>query len=273
MQVFCPYANPQKMGYIYKITNVINNKIYIGQRKGLPNETKNYYGSGKIIKRAIVKYGDKNFIKEILNISFRHNLNFLEKFWINYFKQNNFILYNIGDGGLGNNGGYNKGKKLSIETKNKISKALQNIKRSENFKNKISKTLKRKYKNGERLPANLNKNMSNKTKIKMSISHKGMVFSEEHKQKLSQLHIGKPKSKEHKQKLREAKLGKKQSNIHIEKRIEKIRGKIYITKQEKWDRIGKTQEECLCGCGLKCHKLFYHGHNSRYKHPSKYKGE
>jgi|AntAceMinimDraft_18_1070375.scaffolds.fasta_scaffold28010_4 hypothetical protein len=47
---------------IYKTTNLINNKYYIG--KDAKNNPK-YLGSGKILKKAILKYGKKNFGKEI----------------------------------------------------------------------------------------------------------------------------------------------------------------------------------------------------------------
>ena len=47
------------MYYIYRITNLINNKTYIGQHKY--KKINDYYmGGGKNIKRAIKKYGREN---------------------------------------------------------------------------------------------------------------------------------------------------------------------------------------------------------------------
>lgn len=76
---------------IYKITNLVNNKIYIGQEI---NENPQYFGSGKLIKMALAKYGKSNFKKEIIEIcedSIR--LQEREIFWI---KELNSIDLSIG---------------------------------------------------------------------------------------------------------------------------------------------------------------------------------
>ena len=43
--------------YIYKITNMINGKVYIGQSTKSITECLDYYGSGILIQNAIKKSG------------------------------------------------------------------------------------------------------------------------------------------------------------------------------------------------------------------------
>jgi len=83
---------------IYKITNLINGKIYVG--KSVKNQ-KNYFGSGKLIKQAINKYGISSFTKEILEVcETLEQLSNREKFWIKELGSQH-SGYNITDGGTG----------------------------------------------------------------------------------------------------------------------------------------------------------------------------
>lgn len=53
-------------GYIYKTTNLVNGKIYVGQHKAAIFEPNNYMGSGKILHSAIQKYGIDAFRQELI---------------------------------------------------------------------------------------------------------------------------------------------------------------------------------------------------------------
>ena len=89
----------QKHYLIYKITNLINNKIYIGQHV-TTNVNDDYMGSGDHIKNAIKKYGIENFKKEIIaECSSFDEMNELEKELVNQDFVNNPNTYNHAIGG------------------------------------------------------------------------------------------------------------------------------------------------------------------------------
>lgn len=123
-------------GYIYKITNLINGKVYIGKHKSEIFDDK-YHGSGKILKISIKKYGWENF--SYIQIDQANNLeelNIKEKYWINYYKSTNTFLYNIANGGDG--GPTNLGVKQSSEWVRKRCDKLIGKKASEDLRRKLS---------------------------------------------------------------------------------------------------------------------------------------
>ena len=84
------------MGYIYKITNLINNKIYIGQtvRKAQSRWNQHIIDAENVkdnnyFHNAILKYGKENFALTILEECQNDNLNEREKYWINYYDSYN----------------------------------------------------------------------------------------------------------------------------------------------------------------------------------------
>ncbi len=95
-------------GIIYKVTNIINNKIYIGQTKQTLEERKynHYYRAKHSLDiththfiNAIRKYGETNFIWEQIDIAeSAEELNQKEKYWIQYYNSVN-NGYNIQKGG------------------------------------------------------------------------------------------------------------------------------------------------------------------------------
>lgn len=131
-------------GYIYKTTNTITNKIYIGQKKSEIFIGENYLGSGVRLKSSIKHHGKNNFKVELIEWCYsKQELDEREKFWINYFDSRNpDIGYNITVGGDGTTGCkiWNKGL-----TKNDDSRLIQ----SEEEKLKRSKSLSKAHKEGK----------------------------------------------------------------------------------------------------------------------------
>lgn len=85
-------------GYVYLTINLINGKKYIGQHKGI--FTKDYLGSGKLIRRAIKKYGKENFVVSILEYAeTKEKLNELEIEYISRLKKSGEENYNLAKGG------------------------------------------------------------------------------------------------------------------------------------------------------------------------------
>jgi group I intron endonuclease len=156
---------------IYKITNIVNNKIYIGKHQ-TKNINDNYYGSGIALEKAIKKYGKHNFTKDILFIfDNEDDMNTKEKEIVT----EEFIAtnktYNMGVGGEG--GSHFKGKTHSVETRKKLSEIAKNRITSKETREKISEA------NRERvLSEETKKKLSEKAKIRFANKEERLKHSE-----------------------------------------------------------------------------------------------
>ena len=93
-------------GFIYKITNKVNGKSYIGQT--IQNVKERFYQHcatkcsqailNMVIHKAITKYGKSNFTIEVIEEVESANLNDRERYWIRYYDSYN-NSYNSTEGG------------------------------------------------------------------------------------------------------------------------------------------------------------------------------
>lgn len=198
---------------VYKITNICNNKSYIGKtimrfskriswhrcqlKKGLHPNT--------YLQKSWDKYGEENFSFTILYKIEISNINKENKkdidslikereiYFIKFYKSIIPMGYNVTPGGDGNIGDY-------------VSKESRKIIGEFNRKRMIGSKL------------------SEETKNKMSESHKGLIRSEEHKRNLSIALKGRVISEEWREKCRVANQGSKQkTSKYTEEIIEKVR--------------------------------------------------
>jgi len=180
---------------IYKTTNTINNKIYIGQDK---NNNQKYLGSGNLIKSAIKKYGKKNFIKEILCVcNTMIELNNKERFYIKKYNSiKKEIGYNIAIGGTN---GVMLNRKHSDKTKEKMRMSSLGRKKSKEHckniglskKGRIISDEERKKRSEDSPLKGIKRGpLSIEVKQKISNSKKGKFPSNETKEKMSKSHIG-----------------------------------------------------------------------------------
>ena len=152
------------MYIVYKTTNLINNKIYIGVHHIIEDRPDYYLGTGRLILSAIKKYGKENFKRETL-FEFDTEKEAFEKEseMVNEEFLKRSDVYNLVLGGRG-------GTIHTEETRKKISEA----------------NLNRTY-----------KPHSKEAKQRMSKSHIGKKLSAEHKRKIGESGKGRKLSKDH----------------------------------------------------------------------------
>lgn len=93
--------------HIYKITNLINQKVYIGQTVQ-SNPKMRWYahladarrGKKSYLYDSIRKYGKESFVWEIIDsVRSIEELNTKEDYWLNYYRNQGFTVYNNREAG------------------------------------------------------------------------------------------------------------------------------------------------------------------------------
>jgi group I intron endonuclease len=154
---------------IYKITNTINQKVYIGSAVDLERREKQHFKCSHNfpLRRAMKKYGAENFQFDILVLCQPDDLTFVEQDQLDYWKKVKGWknMYNICPT-AGSSLGMKFGPR-SKETKQKLSEAHKGKQFSEDHKRKLSE------------------------------AHKGKQHTEAAKQKMSEARKGKCAGKKH----------------------------------------------------------------------------
>ena len=253
---------------IYKITNLINGKIYIGQTIRTLKQRFAEHKSSKttLIGQAIQKYGRENFkIETVEKCKTLDKLNEREKFWIAQFNSKSPHGYNLTDGGDGAPGfipseetkakrsAKMKGRKLSPEHYARLVEANRHHS-PESYKKaaeknrgrhlspetraKLSEAAKKRANTPEgkaHLKAARQKQIamggfSADTLAKMAAASREHHHSPESRAKIGAAHRGKKLSEETKLKISEAKRGKK---IKGHKHSEETKRKLSLSRKDK----------------------------------------
>jgi len=170
---------------VYRVTNTINGKVYIGKWEG-PNVSRRwgnhlsraFHGSKTYFHNSLRKYGAKAFAVEVLHhAKTREELCKMETFFIvlhqSHLKENGYNLTLGGDGSSGFKHTADARKKMSIDRQGRFC--------SSETREKI-----RLAKMGVSHP-HRGSPKSEETRRKISVARKGkVVISEEQKQKISQ---------------------------------------------------------------------------------------
>jgi len=173
---------------IYKVTNLVNGKQYVGKTnqsaelRWIKHVSAADHKSDSTLHKAIRKYGKEQFALETLyTCDSEEELNFAEIAFINVVKSEVPNCYNLSSGGEG-------GGVPSLETRERM-----------------------------RL-SHLGKKDSTETRLKKSKASKGRKKTKRHSENISRGSLGKKFSKEHVENLRTSHLGKTQSEETKNKR-------------------------------------------------------
>lgn len=233
---------------IYKITNIQNNKCYVGQARDLNVRKNSHFAllkrnkhENSYLQNVYNKYGKEIFIFEIIQElePNKERLNLMEIYWICYY--NSFV----DDGG-----GYNltRGGDSSLhseESKKKMSNSMKGKTQTEEHK-KRSADARRGKKLCEESRKNVILGLAKRINKQPTL---GFKHTEETRRKMSESHsgsanynFGKTISEEQKEILRKANTGRVCSEETRHKLSESLKGRVFSEESKKKMRKPKSEE-------------------------------
>lgn len=189
---------------IYKITNILNNKVYIGQAMDIQNRIREHKEllnrnchPNNHLQHSWNLYGDEKFIFSAIEKCDKEILTEREQFWIDFY------------GGINSDNTYNQRDAGSHGT------------HSEETKLKLSRLSKG-------IPKKPGRKVSKEGRLSLSVSHIGKHPSEETRQKMSLAQRGRKHTEETKRKIGEKNKQKYIDNPELRKEVSKrMKGRIF----------------------------------------------
>ena len=255
---------------IYEIRNLENNKRYIGSSNNIHRrwlghrwDLENNRHHSKHLQKAWDKYGSDVFQLFVLEAVLVEELEERERYFVElYDSTNGDFGYNETFGGKGC-----PGRKISQDTRDKISKSNKGRTLSDISKQRISE-------------AGIGRKHTQETKEKMSKSRKGVPqwwnikggehnYTQEYRDKISKLHKGKKRSKEVGDRISESKLGRKRNQktssiyvgVSLEKRSNKWKAGISVNKKR--IHLGSFETEVAAAIAYNESAIKYYGKNAK----------
>ena len=237
------------MFLIYKVTNKINGKVYVGQTSlGLKRRKSQHIIDVKNNKsncyfhNSIRKYGEENFTWMIIEkCKTKNEANLSEEWFIRYLNSYKPNGYNLTFGGEGT-----LKRKTSQKTRERLSRGVKGWwdKKDSDYRRKWGERISKQNTGKKRQPVSV------ETREKLRIANIGKKHSEEHKEKISKSLKGRVFSNEHKEKIRETQIGEKNSffgKTHTEEARKKM-----SHKGKKNPFFGKTHSREILEKKSKC---------------------